>query len=67
MRTKRRINEGSGLTKGEVSSMISSKIADSLKSQSFKKEVKSIVAASVEEFFKTLYQRTSIWKSSFTK
>ena len=55
------------LTKGEVSSMISSKIGDTMDSREFKKKVKELAADVVNELFKILWQRNTFWKSSATQ
>ena len=47
--------------------MIASRLDDHLKSRDFKQQVQNIVADSVEELFKTLWQRTNIWKSSMKR
>lgn len=52
------------LTKSEINSMISSKIASSLKSNEFKKAVKELSCDVVNEIFKLLWQRNNFWKSS---
>jgi methionyl-tRNA formyltransferase len=54
------------MTKGEISSLIASKIGDSVNSRDFKKKVKEIAAEVVSEVFKTLWQRNSFWKPSVT-
>ena len=48
------------LTKSDVNSMIT----DKMSSQEFKKKVKSIAADVVNELFKILWQRNTLWKSS---
>lgn len=48
------------LTKSDVNSMIS----DKMSSQEFKRKVKSITADVVNELFKILWQRNTLWKSS---
>jgi len=52
------------LTKGEVSSLIASRLGDNLNSREFKKKVSEIAADVVSELFKVLWQRNSFWKSS---
>lgn len=52
------------ITKSEISSMIASKIGDSMDSREFKKKVKEIAADVVNEIFKILWQRNSFWKSA---
>lgn len=48
------------LTKSDVNSMIS----DKMSSQEFKRKVKAITADVVNELFKILWQRNTLWKSS---
>ncbi len=64
---RRRLPESSDLTRSDVGSMIASRLDDHLKSRDFKQQVQNIVADSVEELFKTLWQRTNIWKSSMKR
>lgn len=52
------------LTKGEISSLIASKLDDNLNSRDFKKRVKEIAADVVNEIFKILWQRNSFWKQA---
>lgn len=52
------------LTKGEISSMIASRLGDNMNSREFKKKVKEIAADVVSEVFKILWQRNSFWKSA---
>ena len=54
------------LTKGDVSSLISSKIADNMDSREFRKKVKELAAEVVNEIFRILWQRNSFWKSAST-
>lgn len=54
------------LTKGEISSMIASKLGDNLNSREFKKKVKELASDVVNEIFKILWQRNSFWKSAST-
>lgn len=54
------------LTKGEVTTMIASKLGDNLNSREFKKKVKELAAEVVNEIFRILWQRSSFWKSSVT-
>lgn len=48
------------LSRSDVNNIIS----DKLSSQDFKKKVKSIAADVVNELFKILWQRNTLWKSS---
>ena len=52
------------MTKGEISSLIASKLGDNLNSRDFKRKVKEIAADVVSEIFKILWQRNSFWKSA---
>ena len=52
------------ITKGEISSMIASKLGDNMNSREFKRKVKEIAADVVNEIFKILWQRNSFWKSA---
>ena len=55
------------LTKSEVNSMISSKIDSAISSRELKKKIKEISADVINEFFKVMWQRNSMWKSNVTK
>ena len=55
------------LTKGEVNSMIDSRISSNMSSRDFKKAVKELSAEVVSELFKILWQRDNFWKSSVSK
>lgn len=52
------------LTKSDVTSIVNSKIDSALSSREFKKAVKELSAEVMNELFKILWQRNSIWKSS---
>lgn len=52
------------LTKGEISSLIASKLDTNMNSREFKKKVKEIAVDVVNEIFKILWQRNSFWKSA---
>lgn len=52
------------LSKGEINSMINSKIEDFLQKQEFKKVVRTIIADVLEELYRALYQRKSFWQSA---
>lgn len=62
---KRVINEE--LSKPEVVSMIKQKLSDNLSSKDFEKKVKDIAVSVMEEFFKVLWQRKSIWKDGIKR
>lgn len=61
---KRIIRES--LSKSEISSMINSKFSDEMNSREFRKKVKEIASDVVNEIFKILWQRNSLWKGSVT-
>ena len=48
------------LTRSDVNSIIS----DKMSSQEFKKKVKELASEVVNELFKILWQRNTLWKSS---
>ena len=52
------------LSKSDVSSMIDRKLSSSLDSKDFKKKVKELSAEVVNDLFKILWQRNSVWKNS---
>ena len=52
------------LTKTEISSMISNKFKDEINSREFKKKIKEIATDVVNEIFKILWQRNSLWKTA---
>lgn len=55
------------LNKSDVNSMINSKISSTLSSREFKQKVKELSAEVVNELFKILWQRNSIWKSTVSR
>jgi hypothetical protein len=55
------------LNKSEVESMISKKIGSSYDSREFKKAVKAISAEVIEDLYKTLWNRSSMWRSGVVK
>ena len=61
MKRYHKINEE--LTKGDVKSMMSSEY----KSADFKKAVKEISAEVIEDLFRTLWNRSSMWKGGITR
>lgn len=52
------------LSRNDVENIVSNKVSSKLDSSDFQKKIKSIVADTLEELFKTLYNRSSTWKSS---
>lgn len=52
------------MTKGEISSLIASKLDANMNSREFRKKVKEIAADVVNEIFRILWQRNSFWKSA---
>lgn len=55
------------MSKSEITSLINSKIDANLSSRDFEKKVRELAASILSEFFKTLWQRDSMWKSSIKK
>lgn len=52
------------LTKSDVTSIINSRINSTLSSREFKQKVKELSADVLNELFKTLWQRNSVWKNT---
>lgn len=52
------------LSRNDVENIVSNRISSKLDSSDFQKKIKSIVADTLEELYKTLYNRSSTWKSS---
>lgn len=52
------------LSRNDVENIVSNKVSSKLDSSDFQKKIKSIVADTLEELYKTLYNRSSTWKSS---
>lgn len=52
------------LSRNEVENIVSNRVSSKLDSSDFQKKIKSIVADTLEELYKTLYNRSSTWKSS---
>lgn len=52
------------LSRNDVENIVSNKVSSKLESNDFQKKIKSIVADTLEELYKTLYNRSSTWKSS---
>lgn len=51
------------LSKGEVRSMIDSKLEDFVKERNFKKAVRGITADVIEEFFREMWRKNGFWKN----
>jgi hypothetical protein len=52
------------LSRNDVENIVSNRVSSKLDSSDFQKKIKSIVADTLEELYKTLYNRSSTWKSS---
>lgn len=52
------------LSRNDVENIVSNRVSSKLESSDFQKKIKSIVADTLEELYKTLYNRSSTWKSS---
>ena len=52
------------VSRSDINSIISNKIDTMLKSNDFKKSVKSIIADTLEELYRAFYQRKSFWQSA---
>lgn len=55
------------ITKQEVDKLISSKLSSFKDSSDFKKMVRDITADAIEDLYKTLFYRSSSWKSGVRK
>lgn len=55
------------LNKAEVASMINQHIDSTLSSKEFEKAVKEITAKSLENLFKTLWNRSNSWRGGITQ
>lgn len=55
------------ISKTDVESIVSRKISSAYDSRDFKKAVKEITADVVEELFRTLWNRSSMWKGGITR
>ena len=51
-------------SRSDINSIINNKIDTMLKSNDFKKSVKSIIADTLEELYRAFYQRKSFWQSA---
>lgn len=55
------------INKTEVESIVSNRISSAYNSRDFKKAVKEISAEVIEDLFKTLWNRSSMWKGGITR
>jgi hypothetical protein len=55
------------LSKSDVESIVSRKIDDSYDSREFKKAVKKLSAEVIEDLYRTLWNRSSMWRGGVVK
>ena len=55
------------LSKSDVESIVSRKIDDSYDSREFKKAVKKLSAEVIEDLYRTLWNRSSMWRGGGVK
>jgi hypothetical protein len=55
------------LSKSDVESMISRKLGSSYDSKEFKKAVKQVSAEVIEDLYRTLWNRSSMWRGGVVK
>lgn len=55
------------INKTEVEAIVSNRISSAYNSRDFKKAVKEITADVIEDLFKTLWNRSSMWKGGITR
>ena len=55
------------INKTDVENIVSRKINSTLDSRDFKKAVKDIVADVLEELYRTLWNRSSMWRGGITR
>ena len=55
------------ISKTEVESIVSNRLASAYNSRDFKKAVKDITADVIEDLFRTLWNRSSTWKGGVTR
>jgi hypothetical protein len=55
------------ISKTDVEGIVSRKIDSMYDSRDFKKEVKKIVADVLEELYRTLWNRSNMWKGGLTR
>lgn len=69
MISDRRIDEiiTEEINKTDVESIINRKLSSSYDSREFKKAVKDITAEVIEDLYKTLWNRSSMWKGGVSR
>lgn len=69
MISENRINQiiSEEISKTDVEGIVSRKLSSSYGSKEFEKKVKDIVADAIEDLFRSLYNRSSMWKGSITR
>ena len=69
MISENRINQiiSEEISKTEVNSIVANKISSSYDSKEFERKVKQIVADTIEDLYKTLFNRSSSWKGGITR
>ena len=55
------------LTKNDVNSIVNSKIDSALSSRDFKKTVKELASDVINELFKQLWQKNTLWKNAVAR
>ena len=55
------------LTKNDVNSIVNSKIENALSSRDFKKAVKELASDVINELFKQLWQKNTLWKNAVSR
>ena len=55
------------LTKNDVNSIVNSKIDSALSSRDFKKAVKELASDVINELFKQLWQKNTLWKNAVSR
>lgn len=55
------------MSRSEISSLINSKIDSNMSSREFEAKIREIAASILSEFFKTLWQKDTLWKGSIKK
>jgi len=55
------------INKTDVESIVNRKISSSYDSREFKKMIRDIVADSIEDLYKTLFNKSSLWKGGVRK
>ena len=55
------------LSKSDVESIVSRKIDDSYDSREFKKAVKKLSAEVIEDLYRTMWNRSSMWRGGVVK